>query len=378
MNSQIFNQDITINKRTSKLENSIFLTILKKIEQLKKDGVELKTEFLLTTNDFKKLTKDDIQIGLKGLMEKYIGYSYCDADSRYTRVFFPYISFFSETNGEFNITVPPMIINSFKKNSVECSISLRTFFYFRKKSSHNFFNLVLKNDSENVSLTLTIEELKELFNIKNEAYDRFFDFEKALLKPLLQSINSHSNYTLMYNKIKKGDAKNNKVTAIEFLLKNNSLIQKSAETNYLIQLVKNNIEDYKNVWESINSCINDIGFIQCKRAILFLKENNLTLSDNELINYLKRKGENIEEILQLNNHTLIKEKISLYKDVYSFTKTIYNIMIGYNFYYSLNFKFLKDIKEFQEGDTFFYRDENYIVFGTYLENRGSFKIFQPQ
>ncbi|MCQ8212227.1 replication initiation protein [Cetobacterium somerae] len=372
MDLKISNQNINIDKRTSKLENTIFLNILSKLEN------NIEENIILETNDFKKLSSQDIQVGLQGLMGKYISYSYTDSDNNSVFTTFPHISFFTQTKDIFYISVPPMIINAFKKNSVENFISLKTFFYFRKKSSHNFFNLVLKNSSENINLLLTIDELKEIFNVKDESYDRFFDFEKALLKPLVENINSYSNYTLIYNKIKKGESKNNKVTAIEFILKNNSIIEKSAETNYLIQLIKSNVKDYKKIWESINSSINEIGFIQCKRAILFLKENNLTLSDDELINYLKRKGENIEEILQLNNHTLIKEKISLYKDVTTFTKTIYNIMIGYNFYYSLNFKFLKDIKEFKEGDTFFYRDENYIVFGTYIENRGSFKIFQTQ
>ena len=114
------------------------------------------------------------------------------------------------------------------------------------------------------------------------------------------------------------------------------------------------------------------------RSILFLKENNLVLTDKELINYLKRKGENIEEILQLNQFTLIKEKISLFKNSSSFTKLIYDTMISYNFYYSLNFTFLKDIKNFEEGNTFFYRDDTYIIFGTYIENKGTFKIFQIQ
>lgn len=372
MDLKIFNQNIVMDKRTSRLENTIFLNILDKLEK------ELDGSVTLTTNDFKRLSSLDILSGLQGLMSKYISYSYTDQDSKECFTIFPYINFFKQVEDIFYVSIPPMVTNAFKNNSIESFLSLKTFFYFRKKSSHNFFNLVLKNNSENINLTLTIEELKEIFNVKEDAYDRFFDFEKALIKPLVENINTYSNYTLIYNKIKKGESKNNKVTALEFILKNNSLIEKSAETNYLIQLIKNHIEDYKKVWESINSCINEIGFIQCKRAILFLKENNLLLSDQELINYLKRRGENIEEILQLNNHTLIKEKISLYKDVPAFTKTIYNIMISYNFYYSLNFKFLKIIKEFKEGDTLFYRDENYIVFGTYIENRGSFKIFQTQ
>ncbi|MEG0069049.1 MAG: replication initiation protein [Cetobacterium sp.] len=371
MNLNLSEKQIIIEKRTSKIENTIFLYILQKIESSSKCDCELYFQ------DFKKLSKENIISALDGLMKKHISYSYVEEGNRFKSTF-PHITCYSESNSYIHIYVPPMISNAFKKNRIENTISLKTFFYFRQKSSHNFFNLILNSDSENSSLRLTLEQLKDIFSIKEDSYDRFFDFEKALLKPLIEKINTYSDYSLDYTKVKKGENKNNKVIAIEFTLKNNSLIEKSAETNYLIQLIKNNITDYKRIWEVLNSSIGEMGFLECKRAILFLKENNLSLSDDELINYLKKKGQNLEEILQLNNHSLIKEKMSLFKNIDSFTKAIYEIMIGYNFYYSLNFKFLKDIKEYREGNTFYYRDESYVIFGTYFENRGSFKIFQTQ
>lgn len=102
-------------------------------------------------------------------MTKYISYSFIDEYDKNTFSQFPHISYFSKIDDVFYITIPPMIVNAFKKNSIESFLSLKTFFYFRQKSSHNFFNLVLKNSSEN--------------------------------------INSYSNYTLIYNKIKKENLK---------------------------------------------------------------------------------------------------------------------------------------------------------------------------
>ena len=238
MSFKISNQNIIFNTRTSKIENTIFLNILNKVNN------DLKETIILESKEFKKLDSQDIIEALNGLMTKYISYSFIDEYDKNTFSQFPHVSYFSKIDDFFYITIPPMIVNAFKKNSIESFLSLKTFFYFRQKSSHNFFNLVLKNSSENINLVLSIEELKNIFNVKEDAYDRFFDFEKALLKPLVENINSYSNYTLIYNKIKKGESKNNKVTAIEFILKNNSLIEKSAETNYLI---KSNIEDYKNI-----------------------------------------------------------------------------------------------------------------------------------
>ncbi|WP_291942443.1 replication initiation protein [Cetobacterium sp.] len=197
MSFKISNQNIIFNTRTSKIENTIFLNILTKVNS------DLKETIILESKEFKKLDSQDIIEALNGLMTKYISYSFIDEYDKNTFSQFPHISYFSKIDDVFYITIPPMIVNAFKKNSIESFLSLKTFFYFRQKSSHNFFNLVLKNSSENINLVLSIEELKNIFNVKEEAYDRFFDFEKALLKPLVENINSYSNYTLMYKDKKR-------------------------------------------------------------------------------------------------------------------------------------------------------------------------------
>ena len=182
---KISNQNIIFNTRTSKIENTIFLNILNKVNN------DLKETIILESKEFKKLDAQNIIEALNGLMTKYISYSFIDEYDKNTFSQFPHISYFNKIDDVFYITIPPMIVNAFKKNSIENFLSLKTFFYFRQKSSHNFFNLVLKNSSENINLVLSIEELKNIFNVKEEAYDRFFDFEKALLKTLVENINSY-------------------------------------------------------------------------------------------------------------------------------------------------------------------------------------------
>ncbi|MGL4897294.1 MAG: hypothetical protein ACRC31_02540, partial [Cetobacterium sp.] len=157
MSFKISNQNIIFNTRTSKIENTIFLNILTKVNS------DLKETIILESKEFKKLDSQDIIEALNGLMTKYISYSFIDEYDKNTFSQFPHISYFSKIDDVFYITIPPMIVNAFKKNSIESFLSLKTFFYFRQKSSHNFFNLVLKNSSENINLVLSIEELKNIF-----------------------------------------------------------------------------------------------------------------------------------------------------------------------------------------------------------------------
>lgn len=363
--------------RTSKIENMIFQIILEKIleniDELEKNGYkELKIEFPL-----EKFSLEEIQLGLKGLMSKGVDITYYKEESK-NEISFNYVTSYRRELNDFFICVPYNIIRCFRKNTFEYDISLRTFFYLRKKAIINFFNILIKDIEQTKSIEISLEELKDIFEISEDAYERFFDFDKNILKPLIEKINTYSNFTIEYEKIKKGENKNNKVIGIKFNIHNIELEKNRGESNYLTQIIKNMITDYQSIWESINISIQHYGFESTKRNILFLKENGLEISDNDIKNYLKNDGRNIEEILKISDHILIKEKYSIYKDVATFVKVIYDTIIGYDFYYSLNFKFLSVIKNYKEGGTLYYKDSTFVIFGNYKNNKGFFKIFESK
>ena len=319
----------------------------------------------------------NIEIALKGLMGKGIDINYLKGERRIFNTF-NYVTSYTYNGEIFNIFIPLNILNCFKKNTLEYKISLRTFFYLRKKAVINFFNLLIKDIEQNRDIEVSLEELRDIFEISIESYDRFFDFEKNILKPLVEKVNNYSNFVIEYEKIKKGENKNNKVIGIRFKIHNIEIEKNKGETNYLIQIIKNMITDYQEIWESINSSIQHYGFESTRRNILFLKENGLEISDDDIKIYLKNDGRNIEEILKISDHILIKEKYSIYKDSNTFLKTIYDTIIGYDFYYSLNFNFLSIIKNYREGESLYYKDSTFVIFGNYKNNKGFFKIFESR
>lgn len=373
----ISNVFVNLKVRTSKLENKIFQLILEEI----KKNIENLSQNLLKTIDIEiekfELEESEIELGLDGLMNKGIELNYME-DGIVNKVVFNYISSYKKDIKYFSISISPYLLNCFKKNTIEYIISLRTFFYLRKKSLISFFNLLIKNIEKDKSITVSLDELKKIFKISDEAYDRFFDFEKNILKPLIEKINLYSNFILEYEKIKKGENKNNKVIGIKFNVHNIVKERNIGETNYLTQIIKNMIIDYQGIWEEINEAILKYGFESTKRNIIFLKENKFEISDNEIKNYIKNDGRNIEEILKISDHILIKEKYCICKDIPNFIKNIYDVIIGFDFYYSLNFKFLSIIKNYKEGETLYYKDSTYVIYGKYKNNKGFFKIFESK
>lgn len=367
---------VDINVRTSRLEDKIFQIILEKIKKNIEKNEKEYTILTFKQEEF-EVEEKEIEQGLKGLMNKGLKLSYLDGEKENT-VSFNYVAGYQKINETFTIFVVPSIINSFTKNSFEHGISLRTFFYLRKKIVIKFMNLLIKNIEQDREIEIELEELKDLLEIANDSYERFFDFEKNILKPLVEKLNTFSNFTIKYDKIKKGENKNNKVIGIRFTIHNIEIEKNRGETNYLIQIIKNMVQDYRDIWEEINASIQNYGFESTKRNLLFLKENGFEISDNEIKNYLRNDGRNIEEILKLSDHILIKEKYSIYKDIPSFIKIIYDTIIAYDFYYSLNFKFLSVIKNYIEGETLYYKDSTYIIYGKYKNNKGFFKIFESK
>lgn len=379
MNKDIENIYVDLKVRTSKVENKIFQIILDKI----RENIEnLDNIYNLGLNiELKEISESfqNIEIALKGLMGKGIDINYLKGEIRIFNTF-NYVTSYTYNGEIFNIFIPLNILNCFKKNTLEYKISLRTFFYLRKKAVINFFNLLIKDIEHraNRDIEVSLEELRDIFEISKESYDRFFDFEKNILKPLVEKVNNYSNFVIEYEKIKKGENKNNKVIGIRFKIHNIEIEKNKGETNYLIQIIKNMITDYQEIWESINSSIQHYGFESTRRNILFLKENGLEISDDDIKIYLKNDGRNIEEILKISDHILIKEKYSIYKDSNTFLKTIYDTIIGYDFYYSLNFNFLSIIKNYREGESLYYKDSTFVIFGNYKNNKGFFKIFESR
>lgn len=372
------NISISFTTRTSKNENILFQDIIS-ILKIKEEEIEkiylYGLQYELSNS---KLTKEEIITALYGLMEKKIEIKYQDNLNENLIekiILFPHISSFEYKETMVILYFPIQLINCFKNNTIENRLAISGIFYFRKKTTITFYNLIINSFyKENSEIELNV--LKKSLGVSTETYERFFDFEKNILIPLVKKINAHSNFYLEYKKIKKGENKNNKVVGIRFFIKNREITRKKGETNYLIQIIKDKVYDYNYIWNIINKSIDISGFELTKKNILFLKEYGINIKDKDIKEFLESKGTNLETILKFSNYNLIKEKYGIYKNKEIYIKAIYDAMLSYDLYYSLNFKFLSSLKKYEENDNFFYKDNLYMIIGNFSNTRGYFKIFE--
>ena len=60
---------------------------------------------------------------------------------------------------------------------------------------HSYLSSILPN----TSLTISVAELKELFELK-DMYNRYYDFEKHILKKVIKNINKYTDLEVKYQK----------------------------------------------------------------------------------------------------------------------------------------------------------------------------------
>lgn len=376
MLKNVKNINVDLGRRTSKNENYIFHLILEEIELQKEHLEKVCLEGIIIEKKSINLEEKEIYETLVKLIKREIVFQYTQNDI-FKKIVFSYISSFEIGEQEIKIFVPIHLINCYKKDKIEHQTSIKSFFYFRQKAMGNFFNFIL-NNTGNDNFQVSLEKLKNILDVNTDTYNRFFDLEKFVLKPLIEKINEYSLFSINYKKIKNGENKNNKVIALHFHFENNEEIKNKAETNYLYNIIKVEFQNYSEIWEAINFSIQKYGFEATKRNILFIKENNFRISDSEFIEYLNGNGKDIENILQIDDNILIKEKYGIYKNTSTYTKNLYDTIIGYDYYYSLNFTFLNAIKNYKENEYFFYKDASYIIYGYYSKTKGFFKIFEAK
>lgn len=83
---------------------------------------------------------------------------------------------------------------------------------FKERYSYRFYQEIL--NSEKSVLNISIDNLRDLLEIQ-ETYDRFYDIEKNLLKPIFKDLTSIGELDIEYEKDKVGEYKSAKILGIK-------------------------------------------------------------------------------------------------------------------------------------------------------------------
>ena len=374
--------DIYFSEKFTNLKNTINLKFSKKITKNEKnffkllffriasdssflEKAEIRFEELLSILEFPSI--NDFTPFFNALIEKHIFFS---TDMQFSGSF-GIISSFVLYSDYCHIFFTEEFKNCFslKKNFFSL-LEIEKFIFMNDSFSFSFYNNIIKNFKDKNEITLPVSLVKTYLNA-NDKYERFFDFEKYILKKAILDINTFTDFSIEYEKIKEHKKATNKITSISFSINKSKQSYKPFDNKIykMLELIKEKISNpeeiyhlfvlyvskrgYKYVYDNINYAKNSEDFEKnLKKALMLnLASNNLKLFVNvsktvkspivlfytltRKLNKIKRHYPKIEELM--NNFKLKNiDSISYFNDNDSFEFSNKYIRIFVKYYSSKN------------------------------------------
>jgi len=354
-----FSKKITKNEKI--FLKLLFFRIISDSLFLKK--AEIRFEEILSTLEFDSI--DNLTPFFKTLSEKHILFS---TDAKFSGSFGIISSFILHSDYcQIFFTEEFKSCFSLKKNFFSL-FDIEKFIFMNDSFSFNFYNNIIKNLKNKNEVTLPVSLVKMYLNTDNK-YERFFDFEKHILKKAISDINTFTDFSVEYKKIKESKKATNKIISINFFINKSRQSYKPYDNKIykMLELIKEKISNpeeiyhlfvlyvtkrgYKYVYDNIdyvkNSFSEDFEKNLKKSLMLNLASNNLKLFVNvsksvkspivlfytltRKLNKIKRHYPKIEELM--HNFKLRNiDSISYFNDKDSFEFSNKHIRIFVKYY----------------------------------------------
>lgn len=318
---------------------------------------------------------EENDIFLEKLMRKRVNITVYKKESKDKIYFisFPFFDFYIKKENEYMFTLSKGI-EFIKKNNIFGEINIFSNVLFKEQGSKKIYFEILKNKNKG-SFIQKIDYLKEILGIGSENYERFYDFEKIVLKPIVEDINKYTDYSLQYEKIKKGMGLTCKIQEVKFSFYHKKFNNISEETDKMINRLVGKVDSIVLITKFIEKNILNNGFEYVKNNLEWVLENGKTPLDNLIEQAL---NENLYSKTKAKNYILevdIKEK---FNHIFIFESRIYKELRKCNFYY--NYDFLKVLYKLKEDEVLKYEDENFKIEVLYCGKlkEGSIKIYKKE
>lgn len=254
-------KDISIqsNKKFSKKEKILLEFLLKNKEKILDNTISisiLKIKKLLYLGEL-----ENILSFFQKFMEKTILYTIYRLDILERRGSFSILSSYYIEKDSIHLKFTNEFKSIFQKNSYFQKNDFETLIFLQNEYAIALYNLLKFNISINRSLEISISKLKSILNL-TDSYDRFFDFEKLILKPAFKEISKVTQKNIEYKKIKNINASNSKIIGLLLEIKDINEQEKINSTNTLIQILEKNLtflENKQEIWNLIFNTIDNKG-----------------------------------------------------------------------------------------------------------------------
>lgn len=257
-------------------------------------------------------------------------------------------------------------LNTFKPEHYLYELKLSLFFSFSFSYSIILYNFLASKLQNLNYIKIGINELKDTLNLKTN-YNRLYDFEKYVLLPSINEINQISNKKFFYNKIKRNNKLNGKISTLEFFTINEDKLN---QINLILGSFSE-IKNYELLFHKILYCLNTVSYESLSVILNDMKKRN-----NE---------KNFEEYFL----SKIEEKVSEYNENYLLIYSVNNVK-SFNQYKSLiltnayivdnSFLFLwSSISSIKKGQPFEYESDIMKITAKYYDGGDKFiKIYQKK
>ena len=382
--------DIYFSEKFTNLKNTINLKFSKKITKNEKnffkllffriasdssflEKAEIRFEELLSILEFPSI--NDFTPFFNALIEKHIFFS---TDMQFSGSF-GIISSFTLYSDYCHIFFTEEFKNCFslKKNFFSL-LEIEKFIFMNDSFSFSFYNNIIKNFKDKNEITLPVSLVKTYLNANNK-YERFFDFEKYILKKAILDINTFTDFSIEYEKIKEHRKATNKITSISFYINKSKQSYKPFDNKIykMLEPIKEKISNPEEIYHLFVLYVS-------KRGYKYVYDN---------INYAKNYKDfekNLKKALMLN---LASNKLKLFVNVsktvkspivlfYTLTRKLNKIKRHYpkieELMYNFKLKNINSISYFNDNDSFEFSNKYIRIFVKYYSSKKSIiEIYLP-
>ena len=364
--SENFIVNIEFNKNFSMIEKDFFELLLFNFD-LDSANLNFDTKDLLKLLNLK--SEEKLQQFFINLIGKKIIYSISKDNKTLYNGVFSFIHSYFQKKGKIYISIAEELKLFLSGENIFYHFNFKKHVFMERNMSlilHGYLSSILPN----TSLTTSVTELKELFDLEN-SYTRYYDFEKHVLKKVIKNINKYTDLEVKYKKTVN--------SLINFTFKNtleNNIFEKTKE---IMETIKNKVSSEENMYNLILNYLEKRGFNYVHNNVMYVYNlKNIRSFDNHLKKALlydlfssnqKKQEIKNEHVLFFEKYHVYKNSVLLQNDLYKYINSILYVTSSLEELYS--FEVINEIKNLENGSVFSYENDDFKIFVEFLKNKES-------
>lgn len=338
-----FNNNLNKNER-------LFLNLLIQIYS-KNDSLKIFFSDEIFQKKFKMSLKESYSF-LERLSKKSITYS-VEIEGKKSIGNFNLISSFFISNDSITIFLPQELKESKKSKTLFSVLNLKYIYNFKDRYTNVFYSHFFKNFILKKPFEIEFEGLKEILKLENK-YERFFDFEKNVIKGIIGDLGEL--FALKYEKVKLGKNINNRVVGFKFSFGDYVWEEdENLKLKSVLFIIKSDIVDAAEVYSVLKDGIRNYNYETIYKACFRAKQNwkssnmnfddylkftisNLNNKDIEPKVFIEKRFENSKELRKVFINEMEKVKPNTLLDSTFFSNEFLTSLYGLKEDKILNFQ----------------------------------------